>query len=171
MRASRGPDKKGGLTLVEVLVAGSLLVLFSTMIVHAMVLAFRAQRTGEEKVVAVRQGSITLDWMRRELSTTSSVFNPDPNASVNNWTPTVGDPLRIGRNSSAGQTEVWYWYDAADQVVRRWQAGELSGGRVVAREVKSFTISHLGSSPIFQARLSVSTVSQPLVATSRVLSL
>ena len=166
MRTSRG-----GLTLIEVLVAATVLGIISTMIGHAVVVAFRAQRTGEAKVNNIRQGALALDWMQRELSTSSSLFNPNPNASVNGWSPTQADPLRFARNSATGPSEVWYWHDATNQEVRRWETGDPPEGRVVARNVDTLTVTHLAFSPVIQANLQVTTMTKPITSTARVLSL
>jgi type II secretory pathway pseudopilin PulG len=159
------------MTLIEILVTGAMLAIFSTMIARAVVIAFHSQRSTEAKVHALRQGSMMLDHMRRELATTSSLFNPNPSANEPNFSPSIGNPLRLGRNISGGTVEVWYWHDPVKGEVRRWETGEPVGGRVVAENIKTLQIAHLADSNVLRITTNVSTIGKPLTLVGRTLSL
>jgi prepilin-type N-terminal cleavage/methylation domain-containing protein len=171
--------RQEGMTLIEVLIAGAVFGIFSTMVCQAVVVAFRAQKTSEAKVHALRQGSLMLDHLRRELAVGNKLINPDPVGNNFAFIPTQGDPLLFERNVAPGTApdgdstvEVWYWYDPVKKEVRHWQQGEPASGTLEASNVQSFVVTSFAGPDDKNVRITtqLATIRQPLSIVGRMIT-
>lgn len=82
-----------GTTLVEVLIACSLLGLFLAMVATAVGTALHGEANAQSKIGAFREGSNVLERIDRELRMCIQVMSPDPTSTFPEgatWSPVVG---------------------------------------------------------------------------------
>lgn len=72
MRAS------SGMTLIEVLIVGGVLMVFMTMVGHTLVTAFHSQRETSKKTSEFRDAAVSAERMGRELRMCKKLYSPDP---------------------------------------------------------------------------------------------
>lgn len=180
--------KTGGLTLLEVLVTGTLFGIVMTMVGRALVLGYRAQSTISQKIQVHREASAALDMLVRDAQLARFSGNVNLNiASSPTTVPTtltsvtVANEFRIDR-MTGGTTlydapvpiSVGYWRRNSDKTLRRTQynssgtvlAGTPAGGKVVGRDVQEFQVSlvpdYTTGLSTLTAELTVSTIQEPL---------
>jgi hypothetical protein len=61
------PRSRRAMTLIELVIAGALFGLFSTMVAHAVVLALRHHNSQTDKITRYRRSSIALNLLAKEL--------------------------------------------------------------------------------------------------------
>ncbi len=186
--------RRPGLSLVEVLVTGSLFVLILTMVGQAMVLGHRSQRSISTKLESVRRASLALDLLVRDALSariSSRVTYRNPGATTVPGTLTTvsggGQELRIDRFQRSDTTlfgdpvSVGYWfvpgadppttgtvqriiYDPFENPI----AGYTSDGKTLVRNVRDFQVSRVFDATTnlwtLNAQISVGTVGRPITA-------
>lgn len=183
-RTSR-PPRILGLSLIEVMVAGALFGLFTSMVATALVMGHQVQNSSTGKLDAVRRATLALDRLVRDVEAArfrSKVTMGGATVAVAPTSPEGLNELLITRQALIpGDTypstvRVGYWIDhgtpedPADGTVRRVQyqgygaltplPGETADGRILVRDVRDFLVSSEVSGPltIIKAQLRVSTV-------------
>lgn len=125
MRRCMMQARRGGYTLVEVLVSGAILALFITMVSHALVVAYRTFTVTSKKSVDFRQATVALERMTRELRAADKVYLPDPNvapwSAYGFYTPEVGvnPPMIFRTYDASGPRVLGYRWDRTARTVQR----------------------------------------------------
>ena len=178
----------GGLTLLEVLVTGTLFGIVMTMVGRALVLGHRAQSTISQKIQFHREASAALDMLVRDAQMARFSGNVNLNVASSPTTVpstltsvTVANEFRIDRMTQGATLydvpipiSVGYWRRSSDKTLRRTQydasgtvlAGTPAGGKVVGRDVQEFQVSLVPDATTglstLTAELTVSTLQEPL---------
>ena len=159
--------RRRGVTLVEVLITGTLFGLFTGMVAGAMKMARQAQDSSVAKVEMVRLASVALDSLARDLEAgrySSMVLMNGAPVPTEPVAPEGLQELQISRfrdnpllpgENNAESVRAGYWFippnDSSPGEIRRtvYQAytvplqpvpGESEDGRVLARGVKRFLV-------------------------------
>ncbi|MCA9779622.1 MAG: prepilin-type N-terminal cleavage/methylation domain-containing protein [Candidatus Eremiobacteraeota bacterium] len=191
MRRKLTTDNRG-LTLVEIMVTGTLFAIVLSMIAQALVTGSRTQAQLSHKIAVHRQASMALDMLVRDAEMAryaanlrlivGAANNPVPNVftKVQN-SPIPPVELWISR-VEAGATLydppepiiVGYFRNTDDNTLRRLLydqtgtavlAGTPADGKILARDVRDFDvkIDNSGFSPVLTARLKVATLNEHVV--------
>lgn len=194
MTANSNRNRPRGLTIVEVLITGSLFAVILGMVGQAMVLGHRSQRSLSTKLEAVRRASLALDLLVRDaqsarLSTRVTYRNPGLSPVPTTLTTVSGgDEFRVDRFQQAAvgllgdPVSVGYWLvpgaGVADGTVNRTMYdranpgnfinGYTANGRILVRDVRDFQVSMVQTAVptlwSLNAQISVSTVGPPVTA-------
>ncbi|MGE0490383.1 MAG: type II secretion system protein J [Vulcanimicrobiota bacterium] len=184
--------KSRGISLIEVLVAGALMAIFMTMVGRALVLGFRTQARSSEKVQAVREATMALDEIARDVSTA------DPQAALSlslglpptalTSTPTRADVTQEFRISGWHRREGYpgfpdsiitgYWFVPAtatspgslrkmvyDSYSLSPLPSQLPTGKILVRDVREFLVSRqvVGGADVVRCELYVNQIGKPVV--------
>lgn len=169
------------MTLVEVLVTGSLFAVVLTMVARAMVVGQHAQTTLSHKVDIVRKASTGLDLLVRDAEaaqySTRLTYLDNGTVTALPTTFTVvdtPDELRV-RRTAAGATiydlphdiDVGYWRDPADLTLHRtiYDSGPPQD-KIIARDVGIFDFQVAPNATtglsVVTARVKVGTINEPV---------
>lgn len=180
-----------GFTLIEVLFVTALFSLVVLLTFQALNSAMPAQRKLRTQVERLRDGATTLSKLQRELRTTALIHWPT--GAWVDYTPNLAPgngPLMFVKNAApAGWSSgdvVAYWHDPERKIISRaayvgsgFVFGEISTyiplpdesltGRILAREVESFTLrqEHSGEAGFLAVEIVVEGVREPLTARVR----
>lgn len=184
--------RRRAITLVEVLVAGALMGIFMTMVARALVMGFRTQARASEKVQAVREATMALDEIARDVSTA------DPQAALSlslglpptalTSTPTRADVSKEFRISGWHRYDGYpaypdgvitgYWYVPAtatapgslrkivyDSYSLNPLPSQLPNGKILVRNVRDFLVSRqvVGGADVVRCELFVDQIAKPVV--------
>lgn len=160
-------SRRRGVTLVEVLITGTLFGLFTGMVAGAMKLAHQAQANSVSKVELVRLASVALDSLARDLEAgrySSMVLMNGAPVPTEPVAPEGLQELQVSRfrddprlpgEHNAEAVKAGYWFlppsESSPGEIRRtvYQAytvplrpvpGESEDGRVLARGVQRFLV-------------------------------
>ena len=190
MKHKRSTNSRG-LTLVEIMVTGTLFAIVLSMIAQALVTGSRTQAQLSHKIAVHRQASMALDSLVRDAEMARFSANirliegvannpvPDVFTQVQNL-PAPPVELHISRTQSGAtiydvpeQIVVGYFRDSTDDTLRRVLyddmgaiiAGTPPDGKVLARDVRDFDVKMdlSGPSPVLTARLKVATLNDHVV--------
>lgn len=190
MKHKRSTNSRG-LTLVEIMVTGTLFAIVLSMIAQALVTGSRTQAQLSHKIAVHRQASMALDSLVRDAEMARFSANirliegvannpvPDVFTQVQN-VPAPPVELNISHTQSGAtiydepeQIAVGYFRNSTDDTLRRVlyddtgaiMAGTPPDGKVLARDVRDFDVKMdlSGPSPVLTARVKVATLNDHVV--------
>lgn len=143
------------MTLLEVLVASSLLALVAGMLATALHLGFKSYRLHNDRMLQSREQSMFISRLDGEISI--SVFGSagTPPMPAVLTTPVFATPLEMRRNTDASPVAVAYYYIPAQKAVARREAGLPA--QVILRNVEEFAYkvgNNAANSVLIQCRMS-----------------
>ncbi|MGE0491496.1 MAG: type II secretion system protein J [Vulcanimicrobiota bacterium] len=164
-------SSKQGMTLIEILIVAGVLAIFSSMVAHAVVLAYRNQAVTSKKTQDFRRAVNSLEWVGRELRMCQKMYAPDPAlpafVSGSPYTPGVTDKPFIFRRFNAATNAdivVGLSYDDQNQrIIRSLYSTSFDLGdatthtpletRTLAQNVESFSLSYIDPSTTFGVQM------------------
>lgn len=109
-------SSKGGVTLLEVIVSAAVMTLFTTMVAHAVVVAYRSHGRMADRITHYRRACAASGMLARELQACDRLYSP----TVGQWrfdepfSPRLStDPLIFRRPSTratSGYVAVCIWF-------------------------------------------------------------
>lgn len=153
---------KRGVTLPELMITSAILLVFMLMCGNVVVTAYHQQVYMSNKHSAVRQASVSMNLLARELRLCSKLVRP----SLGIWgfnspyDPSFANGgFQFVRNSKIGEVVVVYWYDNGElrRTLAMWNGGafdptspttwslvpgETLQGRLMAYNVKTMRFVH-----------------------------
>lgn len=166
-----------GLSLVECVVVCFVFGLFSTMVGHAVVVAYRSNQLTQDKTVARREVQMLLDRFRRLLKVRASGYPVDKPGDFA-FVPSQAEPFEVRhlvekKNPLPGEEpfeEVIdkYYYDEQGQAI--WHVVEYPGkpampARKVANKVKRFWMGFVKANETLSVEIQTSTLTEPIRST------
>lgn len=163
-------DERRGLTLPEVMIAGTLLLLVLGVSVELTRMAYRTFQRSTTTTEIFRKQTIATDLLNRELRLCTAILAPQSPVYEKNYLATGGDDLLVFRRYSPSlnsETVVSYRYDPGEKKLIRetldpsydpalpWQSqvSQERSPKVVATEVEEFSFSVLDPDRHFGAFL------------------